>query len=117
MIPDLNAFQVRAAYDFMRTMPPFCNYKLPKGDEIEFRIVNSHRMHGWHKRVNGKDIFAISHNCIGHVNSLVFYVSHEMIHLLQAERGTCNKSAHNAEFHKIAKEVCRLNGFDYLVFC
>ena len=116
MLPNLSANQVYARYEFMRSMPPFCYYKMPSGDEIEFRIVKDHRLHGWHKAVDGKHIFAISQNSIGHTSSLIFYVSHEMIHLLQAEQGTNTNSVHNAEFRKIAKAVCRLNGFDYRVF-
>ena len=117
MLPDLSANQVFACYEFMRTMPPFCHYKMPHGDEIEFQVVKDRRLHGWHKATDsGKHILAISKNSIGHTGSLIFYMAHEMIHLVQAERGTHTSADHNAEFRKIAKLVCRLNGFDPKVF-
>jgi hypothetical protein len=118
MLPDLSAIQVRACYEFMATMPPFCQYKLPPSEEIEFQVVRDRTLHGWHKTASNKHhILAISENSVGHTSSLIYDVSHEMIHLLQAEKGTSTNSAHNAEFRKIARAVCRLNGFDYRVFC
>jgi len=116
MLPNLTPEQVYSCYEFMRTMPPFCQYKMPPGDEIEFQVVKDRRLFGWHKMIKGRHIVAISKNGIGFTSSLIFFVSHEMIHLLQAERGTDTNSIHNAEFRKIAKTVCRLNGFDYKAF-
>lgn len=117
MLPDITPDQLYACYEFMRIMPPFSSYKMPAANEIEFQIVNDHRLHGWHKRTeNSGHVLAISRNCIGHTSSLLFYVAHEMIHLLQTERGTHTRSAHNAEFRKIAEKVCDIHGFDFRTF-
>jgi hypothetical protein len=117
MLPDVTPDQLFAAYEFMRIMPPFSSYKIPPANEVEFHIVNDHRLHGWHKKnENGLHVFAISRNSIGHTASLMLYVAHEMIHLVQAERGTNTRAAHNAEFRKIAEKVCDMHGFDFRVF-
>ena len=117
MLPDITPDQLYACYEFMRIMPPFSSYKIPPASEVEFQIVNDHRLHGWHKRnENCQNIFAISRNSVGHTVSLLFYVAHEMIHLVQAERGTHTRAAHNAEFRKIAEKVCEIHGFDLKVF-
>lgn len=117
MLPDITPDQLYACYEFMRIMPPFSSYKIPHASEVEFRVVNDRKIIGWHKRgENDVHIFAMSRNCIGHTSTLLMFVAHEMIHLLQTERGTHTRSAHNAEFKKIAAEVCKIHGFDYRIF-
>jgi len=117
MLNDLTPDQLSAAYDFMRIMPPFSSYKIPPSDNVEFRIVNDRRLHGWHKmNANGVHVLAMSRNGIGHTATLMHFLAHELIHLIQAERGTYTKAAHNAEFKKIAAKVCEIHGFDLRSF-
>lgn len=117
MLNDITPKQLSLAYDFIRSMPPFTRYKIPPSECVEFRIVNDPRVYAWHKlQENGTHIIAVSRNCIGHTDTLLCKLSHELIHLIQAEKGTHTRTMHNAEFVRIANKVCKIHGFDFKAF-
>lgn len=115
LTPDI----ARAAYDFLRTGPPF--RRLPPGEEVEFRVTRDRTTRGCYTNyVWTKDhIIEISEASVEHLATLFMVMAHEMIHALQHQRGTAGgrgKKGHNAEFHRLAKRVCRQYGFDYRTF-
>lgn len=108
---------LRAAYDYLNETPPFNRWNLPDGDDVEFRVIRSKTDAGWHKIENGRDIIAASSRVIGRSQSLMELMSHEMAHLHQRRIGTETPgSTHNRAFWLLAKEICRVHGFDPLLF-
>lgn len=118
----LNPDQLCAAYRLLRSLEPFVAWNLPHEQYIEFQIVRDPRVHGWHKyKVNSvgsltTPIIAISENSCGHLQSVLFYTAHEMVHLAQSVNNTVTRSVHNKDFRMCAKLVCDSLGFDYKVF-
>jgi hypothetical protein len=112
LTPDL----MEGAYEFLRLTPPFKSWHLPHADEVEF-VVSRHRTHvGYHRGVRRKmrsHEIGISEVCVGHTNTLLRTMAHEMIHQYQqrARTETAN-TEHNADFLRLAKSVCRYHGWD-----
>ena len=108
---------LEAAYNYLLATPPFKSWKLPAADEIRFRVASDKGCRGWHTHGSGEHDIAISCAVIGRTAPLMETMAHEMIHVYQAHKGTATKKAeHNAEFHRLAKAVCRRHGFDQKLF-
>ena len=82
---------IAGAYGFLRATPPFRTWKLPPATEVEF-VVSRHRMElGYHRGVRRKvrsHEIGISENCVGHTNTLLKTMAHEMIHQYQQRART-----------------------------
>jgi hypothetical protein len=107
---------LRAAYVYCVHTPPFNEWNLPDSGKIRFRVVSDERCRGWYWRQQRKHEICISETCIGRSHSLIETMAHEMIHLRQAITGNETKTMHNAEFRKLAAEVCAYHGFDPKLF-
>ena len=106
---------VYAAFQFLVQLEPFRKWKLPSADEMEFRINFKQGEDGHYNRYCGTDHhwIAISAAIVSHTFTLIEIVAHEMIHLKQAICKTeTPNTQHNAEFRKIAKQVCSVHGWD-----
>lgn len=108
-----------AAYDYLRTTPPFDKWSLPESDEVKFTVVRA-RTHFARYRWNGKQhTIEVSANAIGQTVTLIEKMAHEMIHLHLEDsdmesRGTQN--THSLWFRKFAVAVCKVHGFDVKAF-
>src|SRR6185437_13045307 len=74
---------IAGAYEFLRLTPPFKGWKLPPAGEIEF-VVSRHRNHvayhrGLRRKTRAHEI-GISEVCVGHTDTLLRAMAHEMIH-------------------------------------
>lgn len=98
------------AYEFLRATPPFHRWKLPDSDDVEFRVVRE-PLYGFHQE-GDHHIIGISEKKVGHTDTLIATMAHELIHLHQAMKGTTDKGEHGPEFRKLAAQVCKLHGFD-----
>lgn len=102
-----------AAYELLRTTPPFTGWKLPDAGEIDFAVVRDRATYG---DCDG-EMLRVSSSRHGHLQTLLATVAHEMIHLHQMRRRLeTPNTQHNADFRKRATRVCRLHGFDPKVF-
>lgn len=102
-----------AAYELLRTTPPFLDWKLPDTDGVDFAILRDRTTYG---DCDGETI-RVSSGRHGHLSTLLATVAHEMIHLHQMRRKLeTPKTEHNADFRRRAARVCRLHGFDPKVF-
>ena len=107
---------IEGAYEFLRATPPFRNWKLPHADEVTF-VVSRHKLHVGYHRGSRRKIYSheigISSACVGHTNTLLRTMAHEMIHQYQQRARTETPGAeHNAEFIRLARRVCRYHGWD-----
>jgi hypothetical protein len=101
----------------LRSFPPFSRWNLPPADEVEIRTPQRSDVLGeWSKWEGGHHIITISSKSHGHLITLIQTVAHEMIHAYQDIKGTSNRAQHNAEFKRLAAQVCRALGFDEKAF-
>lgn len=114
----LSPEMLAAAYDFLCASAPFRGWKLPASDEVEFHVLAARDRRGHYCRGDGvAHRIAISAATVGHTETLIRTVAHEMIHLYQRERRTETGNAeHNAEFLRLARFVCLHHGFDPRAF-
>jgi hypothetical protein len=112
----LSATVIAGAYEFLRLTAPFKSWRLPPAEEVDF-VVSRHRFNvGYHRglrrKVRSHEI-GISEVCVGHTNTLLRTVAHEMIHQYQQRSRTeTPNTEHNAEFTRLGKIVCRHHGWD-----
>jgi len=104
--PDMLA----SAYDFLRTTQPFRGWKLPESDDIGFHVVSDATMFGDFYLDGDIPTIRVSQTGIGHTNTLLATLAHEMLHLRQHLRG--DKEYHGPRFKRAALSICRIHGFD-----
>lgn len=108
-----------ATYGLLAVTPPFRDWNLPESDDVLFK-VGRFRTHCAHYQWTGtRHSITVSSNSIGHTDTLLRKMAHEMIHLHLEElgmdrRGTAN--THSGAFRRLAAEVCAVHGFDLKVF-
>ncbi len=109
-----------AAYDFLRTTPPFNGWGLPEPEEVKFRVSKNKRDYGSYRWDGERHVVTLSENLIGYSGTLFRYLSHEMVHLHLEETGmesrTGGQDTHNGAFRILADEVCKVHGFDPKAF-
>lgn len=104
-----------AAYDFLRTTPPFNKWNLPEPEDVTFKVSKAH-IYGWHDKKRGrkkKHVIAVSSRMNGHTMTLIETMAHEMVHLHEQQTGASRGYGdHGAVFKKFTEQVCRRHGFD-----
>jgi hypothetical protein len=106
------------AYDFLRASAPFRGWRMPDPDEVEFHVISARDRRGHYCR-GGQSLhcIAVSAASVGHTETLIRTIAHEMIHLHQREaRSETPNAEHNAEFLRLARLVCLHHGFDPRAF-
>ncbi|WP_029581920.1 hypothetical protein [Bradyrhizobium sp. URHD0069] len=115
----LNAEMLAAAYEYLRTTPPFNKWNLPDHEDIKFRTSRRPREAGRYEWDGDHHIVASIHG-IAYTESLMRFMSHEMVHLhLQImgwESKARSEEVHNAAFRKFSALVCKHHGFDPKAF-
>jgi len=111
---------LEAAYDYLRATPPFCDWRLPPGGDVKFKVGRTRHKFGWYQWDGARHTITASTGTIGYTSTLMALMAHEMIHLyLEAtgqENRTGDTSHHNAAFKRCAARVCKLHGFDPKAF-
>lgn len=116
----LSADTLAAAYEYLKSTPPFFRWNLPEAEDVRFRVSRRSTEFGRYQKVDGRHTIAMSARSIGQTTTLFKYLAHEMLHLhleatgMEAKGGGMN--THNAAFRKFASEVCRVHGFDPKAF-
>lgn len=110
----LNREVLAAAWDFLTETEPFAKLNLPHSEEITFRVIRTKAHYADCGMEGGKPVVRVSEGKNGHVATLLATLSHEAIHVHQFRVG--DSANHNALFHKLAKKVCRIHGYDLKAF-
>lgn len=102
-----------AAYELIRTTPPFLGWKLPDAGEIDFVVTRDRNRCG----DCDEDTIRISSHLHGTVESVLLTMRHEMVHLYQKlhKRETSN-TEHNSDFRQLARKVCDKHKLDAKMF-
>jgi hypothetical protein len=98
---------LRAAYAYLLTTKPFCDWDLPEPEDMGFKVSRA-RCYGFSE--TGKRAIGISIYRIGRTDCLMETMAHEMIHQHLDKYGV--KSHHGKPFQRAAEAVCREHGFD-----
>ena len=106
----LSRESLRAAYDFLRTTPPFDKWNLPPGEAVVFHVGHKAEDYGLYEW-RGRRHHLTVHRGAVRTNLLVMTVAHEMIHLHMRESRVDRGGEHNATFHRLADRVCRIHGW------
>jgi len=109
LTPDM----IAAAYELLRTTPPFRRWGLPEADDVGFYVIAAKGDHGSHWTADFAHHIAIN-KCHTQLPSLLNCVAHEMCHMRQFILG--EKSYHGPVFKRLADQVCRHHGFDRGMF-
>lgn len=103
-------------YDFLRTTPPYCRWKLPEPDEVAFVVSRNRAKLGTHQG-GVINTITVSEANAAHTCTLVWIMGHEMIHLAQFLGGhETPNTIHNADFRRKAQAACRYHGWDIGLF-
>jgi hypothetical protein len=106
---------LRAAYEYLRTTPPFRRWKLPPADEVEFHVTRHKDRTGDCETSAGHEpLIRVSATLVGWTASLLATMAHEMIHVHLDRKKV--RAAHGWEFRRAAAQVCRHHGFDPKLF-
>lgn len=107
-----------ACWDFLRECQPIKSWNLPPAEEVEFKVIPDPHTAGYHKMVGDKHIVGISSGAIGRLHSLTETMAHEMVHAHQRTTTPVmdTKGTHNKAFTRLAARVCKVLGFDPLLF-
>ncbi len=98
---------LHAAYEYLRTTRPFCNWALPDADDMKFKVVRD-RLYGY--SVDNKNTIAVSTYRVGRTDCLMETMAHEMVHL-HLDRFKV-RGAHGRPFKAATAQVCKEHGFD-----
>jgi hypothetical protein len=101
-----------ASYEFLRATPPFAAWHLPSADDVEFFVSRKRQWIGGF--IGGRPPRIVTSSArVGHTNTLIRVMAHEMVHLKQfLHRTETPNTEHNAEFRLLEARVCRYHGFD-----
>ena len=102
---------LRAAYDFLATTMPFCRWNMPEGEDVAFKVVRNPKVFADY-RWTGRHTIRVSGTTVGHTETLLRTMAHEMIHLHEQQSGMATSSQHTKAFWKLAARVCKYHGFD-----
>jgi len=115
----VTARQVRATYELMRRLPPYCGWDLPAANNgITFGVNGCRSEFGRYIHLGcgvghpGFHRIEISRHNVKTCHALIVTMAHEIIHLHQQLTKTYSRSQHNREFLRLAKHVCRTLGFE-----
>lgn len=103
---------LRTAYDFLTTTLPFNRWNLPDGEDVVFRVVRNPKVFADYLHSRGKHVIRVSGATVGHTETLLRTMAHEMIHLHEQQAGMATANQHTKAFWKLAARVCRYHGFD-----
>ena len=108
----LTPAMLEAAYEYLRSTPPFRGWRLPHADDVEFRVLNTKDYMALWEKNGTQHRISISDSRVGHTHTLMVAMAHEMVHIRQDRDGTEDKQDHNDAFRKHARRICRVHGFD-----
>ena len=107
---------LEAAYEFLRTTPPFKRWKLPHADDIAFKVTRTRDRFGEFENTDPPTI-AVSEYMNGHTQTLLATLAHEMVHLHHHLKHKDRSDVeHGTQFKRDAARVCRHHGWDAKAF-
>jgi hypothetical protein len=108
----LTPAQLEAAYELLRTTPPFRGWKLPHADDVAFSVIRAKDRFADYEYLDGTHHIRVSQAKQRQLGTLLATMAHEMCHLRMEMTVPKNSAEHGAAFHRLADQVCRWHGWD-----
>lgn len=111
LTPDM----LEAAYELLRTTPPFKGWRLPPSDDIIFCVVTmrKHQDQADWTHTGTRHVIRINARKHATLASLIMTMAHEMCHVREYELGFRRADVmHGALYWRLANSVCKHHGFD-----
>lgn len=109
--------RLASVYTMLLAWPPFNRWNLPKTDEVKFRVLRTKHWDADWWIEGGKHHVRVSEGRASHLTTIVQAMAHEMIHVKQHGDGSETKGVeHNADFQRIAQNLCKQYGWDFKQF-
>ena len=108
---------IRNLYSAMVCCEPFCRWKMPLPEEVNFIVDADPEAMGTYLYDDGGDyehILTISEARCGHLYTVMTTLCHEMIHMSRAGTVTHAWTKHDTVFKRRAKKISLEMGFDPL---
>jgi hypothetical protein len=101
------------SYDLLREFRQFKS--LPPAEEVEFRVFR-HPGKFADFGFQGVAVIRISEKTNGSLDTLLRSMAHEMVHFSLFVKGEKTWDKHGAQFHRMARSVCKTMGWDAKAF-
>lgn len=113
LTPDM----LEAAYELLRTTPPFKGWRLPSADDVEFHVTRHQNRYADYEfdKLRKVHIVRVSQVKNVRLDKLLETLAHEMIHMRQFLSGK-READHGALFQREANRICNTHGFDRAIF-
>lgn len=110
---------LEGAYNFLKACYPFCRWRLPDADDLEFRVTRHKDRFGHFDDRDGKVPFpniSISEIHVTDCRGLLEVMGHELVHVALFVAKDPHWENHGRAFKAKAKTVCKSMGFDLATF-
>ncbi len=111
----LNLDMLAHAYDYLNCQPPFASWNLPHSEDLRF-FIKQKPLYAMCQPVNDTYHITFSPRLVGSHNTLISTMAHEMIHVHMDQTCGHAKNFHDRTFQRVADRVCKIHGFDRLIF-
>jgi len=113
----LNSEMIEAAYEYLSATKPFSGWNLPHAEDMKFRVYKRRDRYADYRYKNGKHHINVSSVLVGSHMTLLSTLAHEICHLhMNATACLDMRTPHGAGFSKLADQICKVHGFDRLIF-
>jgi len=105
-----------SAYGYLIATTPFSAWNLPDPEDVRFKVSKSRKAFAQYIWDGDSHAIEVSASLVGHTETLMATMAHEIIHLHLRLTGMESRSrdpnVHNAAFRKLAAIACKVHGFD-----
>jgi hypothetical protein len=112
----LTTDMLAAAYEYLCCAPPFSKWNMPPSEDVKFKVIKHKDRQAHYYTFGDVHHIEISSHFVGSHNNILATMSHEMIHLHISQACLKQRGHHDKTFNKYADRVCKIHGFDRLVF-
>ena len=105
----ITAKQSQVMYEMLIQMPPFARLKMPASEDVTFQVNNDPSCYGEYEP---EHIIRISKAKVGHLDTLIKTMAHEMVHLYLYSSGNKSWDKHDGKFAYYANRISTTMGFD-----
>ena len=106
---------LEAAYELLRTTPPFRGWKLPHADDVQFHVASytDGFADARYDMTKKQYVIRVSRRTCKQLGTIIVAVAHEMCHIAEAQRaGKGGRAEHGKAFQRLADSVCRYHHVD-----
>ena len=102
-----------AAWDYICTTPPLCDWNLPASDDITFRVIKTRKVFGQISMRRKRYVIEVSESRCGRHDVILSTLCHEAAHLHTHSACFMNpRNVHDAAFWALADQICDVHEFD-----